>query len=380
MQYKSIFYFLLVISVAFFSLWILIFNNWFWLSASQADSESRSAVVNQHRLKVLTIPEVVKRGEYTLALQKYDLLTKSQEYLTYSEGRKARAFFNISGAFFKEKGDIESIKYVINKYKEIILNTEVPNQDRARVLNALATTYCGVGRDNRVLDVIYSGDVFKRYRVIGQPGLSSRRMLEASFKLYPTSKSAIGIAHWYAKELIGSHSVTMDEQKRKKYLEQSEHFLSQADALFANEITQIKRPPSVKQQASFRYWRAFTIAALALSGVEEYQSTYQSTYEDMISFIQEQNHQLTYDYLPPAHWMYAAFIMGIDKDVNETKKQLNRAIELVKEDPDYNSNTFILFIRNAKKRTQGDWLWQSIGDMQKISDEFDIFVKEILVE
>ena len=314
-------------------------------------------------------------GNWAAAAQAFEELSKKKKEINKQD--YVKAFFTASSVLFKDNGNLElkTLEKIFDSYKSIIFDKDINAYTRAEVANALATSYCGAGRDERVLDKLYEGEQFSKFYIKGDPGKSSMLMLKWSYDIYPTARAAIGISHWYVKELLSSNKAFTKKQK-KEYIDEAIKWLKISEELAQKERLLQKRK---KQSGAYVFWRAYTIGALAELKVEPYTKVWKQEFDKAIRYIEDSNDIIIINgFANSAYLFYAYYAHVIDSDKELAKQNLQKIVNYRKTSGDRNPEIFELFAYNANKRVKGDHVWLALRTMQDKYPFFDNYVKTVI--
>src|SRR3989344_9493166 len=110
--------------------------------------------------------EAIGSGNYQRSVDAYEAIVASSE-VTATE--KADATIWSSKAAFKLSADINDRLESVRRNKEVFLNESVDLPSRIVALNALASSFCGSGRNPLIFQEIYTGEPFNEYLEPGDP-------------------------------------------------------------------------------------------------------------------------------------------------------------------------------------------------------------------
>ena len=319
------------------------------------------------------IESKVRKGDFNTALEEFKNLSKLKDKLDKTE--YAKAFFSISGVVFRDSGrfEVDTLEKVLNEYKRIITDPEVELKTRAKMANALATSIWSAGRDPRVEKIIFSGEPFESFYVEGDMSKSSMLTLQWSYKLYPTSRAAIGIASWNVQELLSGKK--MSDNRKNELLSNAKKWLNIAQRLERREGV-FKR--NTKQDAAYAFWKAYVISALAEYGVEEYKDTWRKEFTRVLQYLENiKNKAAQNAFLAAANLTYAYFIHSIDKDKESARFYVNRAIDYDKKAP-LKPSSLDMLIYNFNKYPDTGHIARIFKTLQAEYPEFNEFTRHVI--
>ena len=335
-------------------------------------SEEDFEVANDEYNEVLKLG---RDGEYAEAQMQIEQILSPDASSNFTLQQIANARHNTIYAY-RESAAIEDAKVHVDDLKGIILDESVSLRQRAQSVNSLATAYCGYGRDERVLEHIFSGDFWSDFWK-GAPGPSTRAMLDWGYnELMPTPRGATSIAHWYGNQLLMNDELT--EEERAEYIERASFYLAEGKRLEEEETRRTSRYIGTRRYVAHLFWRAFTIKALELNGAPVDGDSSEKAYERFFTVVKDQDNHNTYQYLPYANVLLAKFAQIDGKSDAEITAYVREAMRLVREDPHPQANEMAQFLVDIAPHDKGGFAWKAMRDMALYSNEFSTFVSEIL--
>ncbi len=323
------------------------------------------------RAEIANIQESVENREYEKAVTQYQDAMNINGAVANDRTAAIRA---ISDGIYPATGDIQALLANVRELKAAILDPDLGQEAKARAISLLSSRYNESGENPVVFEEVYSGEPFRQFRVGNSPQRSIRKLQEWSFETYPTSRSAMAIASSYVKDLLVRQYLP-DERAREinvdEYVKKAEQYLAHADALAARE--------ELKASAvGTQYWRTYTIGGLAhVTHDDAYQRSYRDVYDNFIRSLEKKGDVDSAQYLPFAYWMYANYLVLIDRDADAALTQLNKLVAFVRGDPKFEVNEFVRFVRNEGQGTGGSFNKSSFKRLEKISPEFGLLIRDI---
>lgn len=320
----------------------------------------------------------VRSGDYESASDAYNKIVANE---AANPEQRALAVWSAAEINYKLSGDIQDAVDGIRELKETVLDTRVSPRVRAGSLRTMVGIYYGsAGRHPAVFEEMFRGEPFNQYLVPGDGYLSTRKLHEWAYSIYPTSNVAIKLAQWFVIEPFENDELTVEEID--SYLAEAQRYLNEAAALEELELElEGPRLTESRRYASNQYWVTFIQTALALHE-DDGSYDYAQAYEDLFTFLRNSPNGEVAQYLPYAHWLYANFLVKFDGDVAAAQEQLAQTISLVENDPRPEANEFASFVRNTPVEgteliSDQNFFTSMVKDMVAIDENFASFIRTL---
>ncbi len=367
----------LVVAVVGFVL--LVLGGWYLFVYKAA--QTREVRVYQ---EVTTVGDATKLGLHDEALKQYETLVASG---SLSPDQKALALRNVFDSLIKTQGGVNNLIKGIADVKRLTEDPTVSPEQKANLIRLLAKAYDESGRNGQVYKEIFSGDAYSKFLVAKNPSRSIRNVLQWSYDTYPTSRAGISIAAAYAGEALSVHSQyasaadlkDADAASQKALTTTAAQMLAESEGLFEKETEERKMSPKRSAYWGYKYWHAFTTAALAVVVGNPYTEEYDREYADIEAALKNDAYPQVQQFLPSAYWMHAYFLVVINKDEKKARAVLAQLMDLVESDPNYEANDFVRVISdlNSRDKQQKDLSSVAISRLSAISPELKAFVAGI---
>ena len=286
-------------------------------------------------------------------------------------GNWADAQIELASAYIDQGGGAYA-EQASDALKEVIAHKELNARIRAKALRNLAGLFCRAGLDMTVPDKIYTG-IYASFFTEGDPMLAARRMMTASYDMYPRARTAVSIAYMYTNPIV-NNDLTAAEKADSR--DQGLTFLRNAEVLARDTYN----PNEIDgEYSSYLFWRAVAYGQLAME-YDEYVDDAQEAYDDLFGYIGPYTGTYTTsvtNIIPLSHYRYVHFLTEVygDDASEDIASHLGMVVTLVEDDPMPDVNVFLKFLANARKQyeTTGEYShW--LNDARVYSSEYDAFL------
>jgi hypothetical protein len=340
--------------------------------SGHATSNPVSQTLNADWKVVKSMSDLLHQRDYAGAENLYESIVSSP---TASKTTKIRATLDAAHLKFAQTGNAQDVIDSVKVLKKVVADPAGILIYQARAITLIAEWYHLSGYNKAVFRDIFSDPEYAKYEVPGEPQASIRNVYLWSYKMQPTYRAAIGIAHTYADEVLGDK--TLSTTTREQYLDGAELYLSRAETLAAVDLKSATEPRSSGPYTGYLVRRAFVISALAYARGGEYKDKWEPAYQEIFSTIKTYGNPFTEQYLPTAHIEHAAFIQLIDKNTDAAKKEATVAMQLLKDDSRPDLNRTLQTIRGLKDNADSDTDRLHVMLLvESISPEFKKFVED----
>jgi len=336
------------------------------------ERQTDSTVQQPYGSQLSVLARLVASGRYEDAVRMYEEnLAHIKDASIYE---KSSARFTIAPAYFKQSGSVQDARNEIRTYQEIANDAGISRFGRAHTLFALGEAYDYFGRDDQLLNDIFSGE-FESYYVEGNPQASVRSLLEESYEVFPLSFTAARLSASYMSEVLLDDSLTNEE--RNKYHATAFLYLQNAEALVHQDIENDSSYVDSLSFALYRYWRAVSIGIMALVGDDDMRMRYVQEFDDTIAFLDRRNQHDVIEERSFIRLVYSAILDTLEEDDERTRDLLEEAVAVVESDPLPGSNGFVRYVVNEESQLQGDFFWWALSHAVKASETFLEFVQDL---
>ena len=296
---------------------------------------------------------------------------------------------NYSSGLYRETGDnTYALKYIKN-LKQVILDPEQSNVERAKRLNDLATIFCGFGRDESTMREIFKDEPFSKFWVEGDGALSAKKLLEWSYEEFgKRPMSAIFLSRWYVNRNLVRNldKKTIDENNKMAIV-----YLREADNLVKQEILKDKNFYYTYEYGIYMFWKPFIVTGLKQLDskivLDKSQELY--TYPNLRKYYKDivkrnnlnSSTNFNYSLLITSSVLDAYFGYKENKNKEEAIKKLDEAIGLMRNDIKLDTNGYIEFMSDsANAGPESGTVVKATLEMGKLYPTFGLFMEERIKE
>lgn len=259
----------------------------------------------------------------------------------------------------------EYAKMAIDILKDIEADEDSTPFFKARAINLLLGFYYK-DRDSDTFYEIFSTEPYLSILEEVGPIDAPRALSELSVSYYPAPRAQLRIARWYSGNLVNDRmfsDVNLSDNEKKDHIQKIKDLITDTEESFIKENQDTPGEDRPRVFASFYHHRGFNYAALALSGEDSFQQSFEldfvktlNIFDAAIESGEEDYSGLTAQIVPYTHMYYAFFLNDIygQERLEDIKKHIHKSIEVSNSDYRENLNEFKKFISVTYNQSKDD--------------------------
>jgi hypothetical protein len=302
---------------------------------------------------------------------------------TLSPTGGARSARGVADAAYQASGEINDLLVVIRDLKKAVANPNISVDEKARDISVIASRYKDSGQNPLVLQEVFSDEPYRSQYVEGNIPLSLANLAKLANSYKVSARTAIAVAASDVDMLVDIQNLAPNVRSQidaSSTVAEIVKYLNLSDDHYQRQMS--KDNPATAavnvtgRYASTQFFRAYTVGGLAYLGVGDYRSQYKKNFDAFIAIFEQKGDTDSAQYLPYAYFMYANFLVLLDKDNVGASANLHKLVQFVTADSQFEVNQFVTFLR-AQKDAGPSFRHDALVRLMALSSEFKALVDRV---